>query len=129
MEIVVFKEFIGQKIKSFEMSEFKEELIFEPRYFKEELIFELENGKRYKFFHEQDCCEDVYIEDISGDLNKLIGKEILKFEERTQVGKRETWTFYDIETIDCHVQIRWHGESNGYYSESVDFIELEGVNE
>jgi len=118
MKIVIFKEFIGKKIKSFEISESKKEL-----------IFELENGKKYKFFHIQDCCEDVYIEDISGDLSKLIGKEVLKFEESTQVGSRETWTFYDIETIDCHVQIRWYGESSGYYSESVDFMELEGSNE
>ena len=62
MKIVVFKEFIGQKIKSFEISEFEEEL-----------IFELENGKKYKFFHQQECCESVYIEDISGNLEHIIG--------------------------------------------------------
>ena len=115
MEVIVYNEFIGQKIKSFEKDDY-------------ELIFLLENGKKYKFYHEQDCCESVFIEDINGDLNDIIGKEIIKFEERTEYKEENyesfTFTFYDIETFDKHIQIRWNGSSNGYYSESVDFIEI-----
>lgn len=91
------------------------------------IIFTSEDSQ-YKMTHIQDCCESVYIVDINGDLEDLIGSPILTAEERTQEGDSEwgtsTWTFYTIRTVKGSVDIRWHGESNGYYSESVDFFEL-----
>ena len=99
----------------------------------DEMIFTDTNGVSYRMFHEHDCCESVSIEDINGDLNDLVGSEILQAEESSnseQVdGKPKnpdsfTWTFYRIATMKGSVVIRWLGESNGYYSESVDFEEV-----
>ncbi len=91
----------------------------------ERLIFTLEGGDKYKLYHVQDCCELVQIEDVCGNLSDLIGSPILMAEEVTSGENPEgldvTWTFYKLATIKGSVTIRWCGESNGYYSESVDF--------
>ena len=93
------------------------------------LEFLAENGDRYIFHHDQDCCEHVSIEDIVGDLSDLEGSPILEAEEQFSksngkvdiYGESHTWTFYKFGTIKGHVNVRWYGSSNGYYSESVDF--------
>ena len=78
----------------------------------------------FLMFHDQDCCENVYIESVVGDLKDLIGTEILVAEEVTESGYDDdfeswTWTFYKLDTNKGGVTIRWNGYSNGYYSESV----------
>ena len=99
----------------------------------DEIIFTVEDGTQYKMYHSQDCCESVNIEDVIGDLNDLIGSPITMAEESTNNdvlnGKPEypdswTWTFYKLATVKGYVTIRWLGESNGYYSESVDFCKV-----
>lgn len=94
---------------------------------------EFDDGSHIRMYHEQDCCESVSINDINGDLNDLIGQEILLIEERTNEDDHSlfsnrnyepesfTWTFYTIRTIKDTIVIRWLGESNGYYSESVNW--------
>ncbi|CAI6329970.1 hypothetical protein [Bacillus subtilis] len=93
-----------------------------------ELFFHTSDGESYIMYHEQDCCESVYLEEIIGDLDDLIGSPITMAEEISQVGESDwgsaTWTFYKFATINGYVTLRWLGESNGYYSESVDFRKL-----
>lgn len=94
----------------------------------DELHFALENGSKYRMYHRQDCCESVYIEDIIGDLDDLIGSTVTMAEEVTETGSNDwdtyTWTFYKFATAKGYVTIRWYGTSNGYYSESVDVEEV-----
>ena len=102
----------------------------------EELVFTTTEGRVYKLYHYQDCCEQVFIESIVGDLDDLVGEPMLMAEEATSDKHPEghtpskyeesfTWTFYKFATRKGYVDVRWLGESNGYYSERVDFSEAE----
>lgn len=101
-----------------------------------ELHFILADGRQFKLYHEQDCCEGVSIESIVGDLSDLIGEPLLMAEEveslpltesqlaeqaRAEEWGTSTWTFYKLATRKGYVDVRWFGSSNGYYNESVSF--------
>ena len=98
----------------------------------DEITFITECGRTFLMYHEQECCEDVSIDDICGNLDALIGAPIMVAEESTNSDNSKspyyeeshTWTFYRIGNILEFVVIRWYGESNGYYSESVNFREI-----
>jgi hypothetical protein len=94
---------------------------------KDELNFYFSDGTFGRFYHEQDCCESVFISDVSGDVADLIGTPLLVAEERIETGLDEggwdswTATFYTFRSIKGTVDVLWRGESNGFYSETVDF--------
>lgn len=98
----------------------------------DELRFYLTDDHYVRMHHNQDCCENVTIEDIVGDLDDLVETPLLVVEERVSRNGEDneppensyeesyTWTYYSFRTIKGSVDIRWHGRSNGYYSESVN---------
>ncbi len=90
-----------------------------------EMVFE-NATERFVFFHSQDCCESVDINDIVGDLEDLVGEPLLIAEQVSGATEPDvehyesyTYTFYKFATRKGYVDVRWLGESNGYYSEGV----------
>ena len=102
----------------------------------EMVTFCTKEGNIYEMYHDQECFEKVEVEDICGDIQDLLDSPILLAEESTSRENPKgtemewqddsfTWTFYKLSTFKGDVTIRWYGESNGYYSERVDFIEVD----
>jgi hypothetical protein len=94
------------------------------------VLFTTAEGRRFELYHKQDCCELVRIEDVAGHLDDLVGAPIVLADEssnRDAAPARDesaTWTFYRVGTVKGTVVLRWYGQSNGYYSEGVDFVEV-----
>lgn len=114
-----------------EFSELKGNVVTKVESGDRKIVFFTEDGFKYSMYHEQHCCESVYVESIVGDLEDLVGEEILVAEEATgdtpSDSKAEpyesyTWAFYKLASRKGYIDIRWLGESNGYYSESVSIV-------
>ena len=95
----------------------------------DQILLTTESGREIRIYHEQDCCETVRIVDTEGEWHDLIGKPILeatKEEEQreTEDYESETKTALTFRVDGATVISRWIGESNGYYSESVDIREI-----
>jgi hypothetical protein len=83
-------------------------------------------------YHEQDCCESVYITQVDGNASKHIGATMISLEEKVldsedmssddlpDYYESLTATFYTMKTSKGYLDWRFFGESNGYYSESVN---------
>lgn len=109
---------------------FKEVTGLEPG--SEKVFFECTDGSKYRMMHYQDCCETVSVESVvfSGGEN-LSGAIVYEAEEINNADgpipeypDSYTWTFYKLKTSIGYVDIRWLGESNGYYGEEVDFEKI-----
>jgi hypothetical protein len=90
------------------------------------------SGRTFLMWHEQDCCEDVSVESIKGNVERAISEKIIDATENSNSTEPKmgdwdeswTWTYYTIRTQSETIVIRWYGRSNGYYSERVRFREL-----
>lgn len=98
-----------------------------------DLVFATE-AQQFRLTHHQYCCESVYIKDIVGDLQDLVGSPLLlseKVSNKEDPGRLPDsdeayqWTFYKFATIKGYVDVSWYGSSNGYYSTGVTFEEFD----
>ena len=97
--------------------------------YSEKIIFDCGEHGLFEMLHMQDCCENVRLEDVTGDVEDLIDTPIIEASERSNStdpaapGSDEswTWTFYVLATKNGTVTLRWFGSSNGWYGEEVTF--------
>lgn len=95
----------------------------------EEILFICKDGYTVRMYHCQDCCEYVrlYEDDcITNKTDIFTDCKWCKVEETTKTDdsalhESKTWTYYNFKTDKGYDNMRWLGESNGYYSERVDF--------
>lgn len=96
---------------------------------KKQIIFTCSNGEQYAMEHEPISWEEVWLEDIDGNLDNLLNTPILLAEEVYERGTNDggtyTWTFYKFASAKGYVTLRWYGESNGYYSEDVYIYKMD----
>jgi hypothetical protein len=87
--------------------------------------------------HHQDCCEEVTLDEVSGELEWLVDAPIThasleksnEGEAKSKYDESFTWSFVKLTTIKGSVDLKFYGTSNGYYSESVDFYIEKGITE
>ena len=94
----------------------------------DEVSFVLTDGREFKLYHLQDCCEYVSVESGAEDLPKLVGKTIVKvleiIEHPENTSDSATRTTFEFVLKDAKpIKLVWLGTSNGYYSESVSFCQ------
>lgn len=121
-----FYELVGKTITNIEVDSY---------YDNDAIIFTCSDGSKYLMTHDQDCCELVFIESVTGNFDNLLNTPIIMAEDISNLMEHEpsldaydesyTWTFYKLATINGYVTIRWYGTSNGYYSERVDFVRID----
>lgn len=115
-----------QSVVSTHFSEISQSEVLGVRFDKEgQTLYLMTTNGLYLLYHDQDCSENVWLEDVAGgDLQDIVGEKILWAEESTDTDKEYTdgllmWTFYTIRTNSTTLTLRWCGESNGYYSVDV----------
>lgn len=99
-----------------------------------EVLFTTESGKQYKMYHQQDCCERVW---LIGDFNKvlksLVGKKIERVDVKYYDGAEYASEYDDYSStiseftfiVNGNTEVvKWFGNSNGYYCEKAELEEV-----
>ena len=98
--------------------------------------------RQFDLYHDQDCCECVRLHDVQGRVDLLMRSPLVEVKETIiewrdggeqpvawpadipRPSESGTVTLFTLTaTNGVVVTIRWLGTSNGYYSESVSFVE------
>ena len=91
------------------------------------------NDGTYELYHEQDCCEDVRVVKVIGNVNELVGEVLFAEEDdgasdpdwyNESFDDSHTWTKYVLKTTNASLEFWFLGESNGYYSESISIKKI-----
>lgn len=127
MSVKILDEFIGKTIQEIHVSDKKEPMT---------IMFIMSDEKILAMEHAQDCCEYVYLADVVGDMQDIVGLPLVMAEVVTYDDGDEDmpplpssgdgmnrWTYYKFATQRGYVTLRWYGTSNGYYSVGVDIYE------
>ena len=101
----------------------------------DEITFVCSDGQAFRAYHMQDCCEEVGIYDVEGEVSELIDSPIIEAETTVDSENWPNDVSYSINSLDSFtwtthflkaengktLMVRWLGVSNGYYSERVHF--------
>ena len=122
-------EFIGKTLEDISVH-YNESIYYDNDSIIPCIVFKFTDNTKYIMGHRQDCCEEIYIKEISGNLAALIGSPLVEAEcvsneeEYPEHSICQEWTFYKFSTTSATVNISWSGESNCYYSTDVSIIEI-----
>lgn len=72
--------------------------------------------------HQQECCENVWLESVTGDLSDLQNCKILQAEEKHGTTNGQEWYFYTIATRKGYVDLRFCAEQPTMYSTQITLV-------
>lgn len=89
----------------------------------DEVVILCHSGRVFTFDHQQDCCESVTVTEVRG-IDLVGGATITDAKEEIISPERRgyesaTDSTFTLITEKGDLVIKFHGESNGYYSETV----------
>ena len=132
MNEIEIKDLVGMVFDSYEIAiKDNESLTINVCDLYGDIFIKLLGKTNVAFYHDSECCEQVWLEDVCGDMQDLLGTPILKAyvtimrkdepmeEEDSELDEVDDWIFYHLSTIKGSVTLRFNTSSNGFYSTDV----------